>query len=81
LVANVHLEGIEEARMASLSKSERVPKPMQATFNAIVALIDFTTTTHVGSPHASKVVWSSQTLQALRRNIPLDDLSRRAHPN
>jgi len=37
LVANVHLEGIEEARRTSLSKSERVPKPMQATFNDIAA--------------------------------------------
>src|SRR5207248_9632737 len=36
----VSLPPPEEVRMATVSKSERVPTPMQATFNAIVALTD-----------------------------------------
>ena len=51
-MANVHL-GIEEARMASLSKSERVPKPMQATFHAIVALTDALCRAHLDEEYAN----------------------------
>ena len=38
--------------MASLSKSERVPKPMQATFHAIVALTDAFCRAHLDEEYA-----------------------------
>src|SRR5678816_3069469 len=37
---HVYLSHQKEVRMARITKSERVPKPMEATFNAIVALTD-----------------------------------------
>jgi hypothetical protein len=67
LVANVHLEGIEEARMASLSKSERVPKPMQATCNTIVALTDAFCHAHLDKEYAQL---ARQATAALCRKRP-----------
>jgi len=42
----------EEANMATVSKSERVPKPMHATFNAIVALTDAFCRAHLNEEYA-----------------------------
>jgi len=38
--------------MATVSKSERVPKPMHATFNAIVALTDAFCRAHLNEEYA-----------------------------
>jgi hypothetical protein len=38
--------------MANISKSERVPKPMQETFNAIVALTDAFWRAHLDKEYA-----------------------------
>src|SRR5215831_5742876 len=42
----------KEVRMAPITKSERVPKPMQATFDAIVALTDAFCRAHLDEEYA-----------------------------
>ena len=53
--------------MATSSKSERVPKPMQATFNAIVALTDTFCRAHLDEEYAQL---AQQATAALCRKRP-----------
>jgi hypothetical protein len=53
--------------MARISKSERVPKPMQATFDAIVALTDVFCRTHLDEEYAQL---ARQVTAALCRKRP-----------
>jgi hypothetical protein len=53
--------------MASISKSERVPKPMQATFDAIVALTDAFCRAHLDEEYAQL---ARQATAALCRKRP-----------
>jgi hypothetical protein len=53
--------------MATISKSERVPKPMQATFNAIVALTDSFCHAHLDEEYAQL---ARQATAALCRKRP-----------
>ena len=53
--------------MATISKSERVPKPMEATFNAIVALTDSFCRAHLDEEYAQL---ARQATAALCRKRP-----------
>jgi uncharacterized protein DUF6398 len=53
--------------MASISKSERVPKSMEETFNAIVALTDAFCRAHLGEEYAQL---ARQATAALCRKRP-----------
>jgi hypothetical protein len=57
----------QEKRMARISTSEKVPKEMQDTFNAIVALTDTVCTAHLDQEYAHL---ARQTTAALCRQCP-----------
>src|SRR5262245_24693040 len=58
---------LKEVRMAPITKSERVPKPMEATFNNIVALTDTFCRAHLDEEYAQL---ARQATAALCRKRP-----------